>query len=426
MATDKEKLFRKVSLDRLSSPEQLDQLMQITSPKGWLALLTIGACLLYAVIWGFVGVIPEKVSGQGMLMKSGGVVDILLATSGKITDIKVVSGDVIKKGEIIARIDQPEIILGIRDLEERLSELQLKKEKLTILEGGLTELQEEQLLKQRESLKERISALQERARLLEEMKKKQRQLLKQGLITETTVINTQNDQNSVKDSIAVARNEINQLGVSEAGSEKEQHLERLNLEAQIADVERQIASQKASLELSSKLMSPYSGRVVEIRKKISDIAQPGQVLMSVELFGKEIKELEAVMFFPASEGKKIRTGMEMQISPSTVKREEFGSLLAKVTSVSDYPSTREGIMKILGNEQLVTDLTQNSVAIKVVADLIPDSNTFSGYRWSSSQGPPVKIYSGTLAASTVIVRRNRPISLVMPFFRKQTGIYDLF
>ena len=32
------KLFRKVALERLSSPEQLDQMMTVTSLRGWIAL----------------------------------------------------------------------------------------------------------------------------------------------------------------------------------------------------------------------------------------------------------------------------------------------------------------------------------------------------------------------------------------------------
>ena len=39
-----EVLFRKVSLDRLSSPEQLDQLLRVTDPKSWLGLFAVGIC----------------------------------------------------------------------------------------------------------------------------------------------------------------------------------------------------------------------------------------------------------------------------------------------------------------------------------------------------------------------------------------------
>ena len=35
-------LFRQESLERLSSPEQLDQMMRVVSPKAWLPLTTIG------------------------------------------------------------------------------------------------------------------------------------------------------------------------------------------------------------------------------------------------------------------------------------------------------------------------------------------------------------------------------------------------
>ena len=69
---EQSKLFRKVALDRLSSPEQLDTLMRITTPNGWVALLSIIGLLTLAVLWGIFGAIPTKVVGQGILVRSGG------------------------------------------------------------------------------------------------------------------------------------------------------------------------------------------------------------------------------------------------------------------------------------------------------------------------------------------------------------------
>ena len=43
-------IFRKVSLDRLSSPEKLDQLLPVTDRKGWLALLASGQAEDRAVV----------------------------------------------------------------------------------------------------------------------------------------------------------------------------------------------------------------------------------------------------------------------------------------------------------------------------------------------------------------------------------------
>ena len=44
-------LFRKAAIDKVSSPEQLDLLMSVTSPVGWLALLTVGLMLTAVGIW---------------------------------------------------------------------------------------------------------------------------------------------------------------------------------------------------------------------------------------------------------------------------------------------------------------------------------------------------------------------------------------
>ena len=65
-------IFRKVSLERLSSPEQLDQLMQVTDPRGWLILSSFTAILVTAVTWGVFGSLPQTVAGMGK-SPTGGV-----------------------------------------------------------------------------------------------------------------------------------------------------------------------------------------------------------------------------------------------------------------------------------------------------------------------------------------------------------------
>ena len=42
-------MFRKVALDRLSSPEELDQLLRVTTSRSWLALLGLGGLLAVAL-----------------------------------------------------------------------------------------------------------------------------------------------------------------------------------------------------------------------------------------------------------------------------------------------------------------------------------------------------------------------------------------
>jgi hypothetical protein len=61
-------IFRKESLERLSSPEQLDQLMQVVSPKSWLPLASLAFLMMLALSWGFFGRIPITAVGKGVLV----------------------------------------------------------------------------------------------------------------------------------------------------------------------------------------------------------------------------------------------------------------------------------------------------------------------------------------------------------------------
>lgn len=59
--------FRKAALDRLSSTEQLDQLVRVTRSQGWAALVILAAILLAALAWGYFGSVTREVSGTGVM-----------------------------------------------------------------------------------------------------------------------------------------------------------------------------------------------------------------------------------------------------------------------------------------------------------------------------------------------------------------------
>jgi len=69
-------IFRKVALERLSSPEQLDLVMQVTSARSWIALAAIALLLVTLVLWGIFGSIPEKTQATGILLKQAGIFDV--------------------------------------------------------------------------------------------------------------------------------------------------------------------------------------------------------------------------------------------------------------------------------------------------------------------------------------------------------------
>jgi len=67
---DAQPLFRKSGGDQMPSSDQLDQLMQVTSPRTWMALTAMAVLVGAAIVWGFVGTIPTRVTASGILLNT--------------------------------------------------------------------------------------------------------------------------------------------------------------------------------------------------------------------------------------------------------------------------------------------------------------------------------------------------------------------
>lgn len=380
------KLFRKSALDRLSSPEQLDLLVRITSPAGWVALLALVGLVVIAVLWGVYGSIPTKVSGSAMLLKTGGVYQIVSRSSGLITDVSVKPGDMVQSGQKVVRIAQPDLLEQFNRLNSRREELQEK-----------SRLSKNLFDRRRETLEFSNGVL--RRRLVD-----QNRLLEDGLVTQQAVLAT---QQQLEDNTAAL---------------KELDLSEMQVEVELAQIEREIESIKLRLQLSTDVVSPYSGRILEVKLNENSLVQAGSSIMTMERIGNAIKDLEVVVYVSALDGKKVKPGMDIYISPSTIKREDYGYMVGKVTSVAEFPSTTQGMMRILQNEALVQQLSAGAAPIQINADLVPDPTAFSGYKWTSPGGPPVMIQSGTLASANITIKSQRPIALVIPMLREFAGI----
>jgi multidrug efflux pump subunit AcrA (membrane-fusion protein) len=100
-------LFRQAALDRLSSPEQLDALIQVTRPRGWLALIGLGLLLVAATTWGFLGAIPTRVNAPGVLIRPGGIFDVHAPVAGQLVELLVAEGALVSRGQPVAHLSLP-------------------------------------------------------------------------------------------------------------------------------------------------------------------------------------------------------------------------------------------------------------------------------------------------------------------------------
>lgn len=414
-------LFRKSALQKLSSPEQLEQLMEVTRPRAWIALGAIGVILGVALIWAIWGTLPTKVSGQGIIIRAGGIFDIVSLGGGVITDIYDLRvGDKVNKGQVLGHIAQPALEQQIKAAEVELGRLRAEEKDILAVLHAESPINDDVLRMQRDGQQKIIQAKEEHLASLRTVLRQQAELLQDGLITQQRYEETRQAIFAAENDIRSAGNILQKLKVENIQTADQRDERRRVIGARVEQANNKINELKLQHELAANIVSQHDGQVVEKMAMRGDNVKSGQSILSVEI---EERNLEAVIYLPpASNAKRLKPGMTAQISLATAKKERYGYLIGKVETVSKYPSTVQGMMAVLENEQLVQDISKAGPPISVLVTLIPDPATKSGYRWSSKTGASLDLSSGTLTTADIVVEENRPISLIIPLLKEAIGL----
>ncbi len=411
-------IYRQSALSRLSSPEEIDQLISIFKPKAWLSLATLSGIVLCAVLWSIFGSISTTVSGSGILLKAGGIYDVASLGSGVLTEIRVSVGDNIKTDQIIAVISQPALLQEIEQTEDQVELLQDKMEELTSYYNSSGELEEKNILQEEVQLSKNVESTGEKLLWLKEKVNSQKEAFELGIITKDQLQNSIQMLRSSEAELSNLEIRFEALNLKKLSLKMREDRDITDLDQQIIATERQIAALRLNLTQSSQIASPYSGVVQEIKVNEGELINRGLPIISLE---KSESSLMVLGYIPVV-GQKVKPGMEAQISPATVKKEEFGFMYGNVLSVSGLPTTRQGMMKTLKNDLLVEQLAGKGPPFTIEIELSTNSSTFSGYKWSSKKGPPVEIKSGNICELRVVVREQRPITLALPILKKTFGL----
>ncbi|QLA19103.1 NHLP bacteriocin system secretion protein [Desulfolutivibrio sulfoxidireducens] len=425
--------YRKSCPADLSSPRELDIAVRVVVPRDWILLTALGIIIAASLGWGFFGEVTTKVRGLGIIIKPGALFDVISTSQGQVIEVYVKENDAVAPGQLVARVQQPELANQVREAEKMLEKL---NEEMAFIERFQSEnatLGLKYLDKQRQTLedavrlgRERVMALEERVRVFED-------LLARGLTTRTELDNQKNEYRKALLDVMRAGEELSKLFVSRLDVDARKTRDLLNvLEKQVPAKER-LAALKEKLALDSEIHSLHGGRVIEIYKDPGDMIQKGQAVFTMEITEEERLPLHpgddddpvVVAYIPPFQGMEIDAGMPMQIVPAVVKKEEYGVMLGDVTDVSQYPASRQGMVRILQYEELADRLTEDGAPILIQGTLRKNPKTPSGFSWSSGEGPPIQIKSGTLCAVEVVAETQRPIDLLIPYLNKHLlGVGD--
>lgn len=420
LAGTRKNLFRKAALDRLSSPEQLDRLVPISDARGWLALAALLMLLSAAVAWGIFGRIPDQVEGKGILVATGGrIVDAMSPAGGTVIRLHADRNATVTRGQVIAEIEQSglqdDYISALETVAERRDERDTR-ERMFAAERALKEKNFDQQKRAQEQI---IRAARTRADFLRTKVRNLEELIAKGYTTSDRLEEANVDYNSALQDISTARNRILEIDAENLDLVSRHTRDLTEIDQRISEAERTLRETETRRNADARVLAPTAGRITELKVFEGSVIQTGQPVASIATEGEA---LQAMLYIPTEDGKRIEVGMIVRISPSPVKKEEHGSIIGRVVEVSEFPVTRQGMLSVLQNDDLVAAYSETGAPYAARVDLIADATTPSGFRWTSGKGPDLAVTGGTTLEAEVTVREDPPFDLVIPFIRKHTGI----
>ncbi|UFR00666.1 HlyD family efflux transporter periplasmic adaptor subunit [Streptomyces sp. Go40/10] len=157
-----------------------------------------------------------------------------------------------------------------------------------------------------------------------------------------------------------------------------------------------------------------AGRVTTLAATIGQIVQTGTDVAAVEKVAHGSDPLYATVYVPAENAAAIPAHASVDLTVSSVPAQRYGVLRGEVKSVDRTAQSAQSISAFLGDSQLGEQFTRKGRPVAVLVELDKSSSTRSGYRWSTSDGPPFRLDSMTLATGSVRLADQRPVDWLLP------------
>ncbi len=410
-------LFRKSALARLASPEQLDQLMEVTDTKGWWTVAAIGALIVAATLWSIVGRIPTTVQGTGILLREGGVFDVQTSAGGQVMELRVTEGQTVKAGEVIGRVAQPELVRQIAESKQIIADLEERRRQTTGYSAADLASRLSTLEQRRKSLETDTVSTRSQIAWLTTRLAQQQEAQRIGLVTGEQVEQVRGQLDAARGRYDDDITALRQLQVDILGARQSSLTSVRSVDDQIAEARRGLQLAQGRLENAERIVSPQAGRVLEVKTDVGSIVAAASPIVSIEEASRPLRAMLVV----STSGRVTKPGMTVRVVPSTVSWQEAGFILGKVESISETPVTMQRLQRLLHNDALSQSLMAAGATYLVEVSL-EKANTLSGFRWTTRNGSSQPVTTGMLASGRITVDEQRPISLVIPMLRTSFGL----
>ncbi|GBD52710.1 NHLP bacteriocin system secretion protein [Microcystis aeruginosa NIES-298] len=445
-----------------------------------LRLMPVGLLLGGLSYWAIVGKIPTPVQGRAVILIPRSIVNIEPRQGGRVLTLLIQPGDSVKKGQLLATLEFPELETELKDKKDRLADLKQQDKRVDSIEVSRRQLNAASIDRQQKANQLQIKALQvqlssnqkqreaylSHARYLKNFQNSTDErlaaydkLIEEGAVAKLDFPSYLFQFNNLEASNSINRVqiELDRLkGVDESlraqmnaltaqnnilNTEKRQidlqdtasDILRYNA---IADQQREINTLRTTIQANKNVVSLYNGQILDLSVNPGEVLAPGGRIGTLEVSNLKAKT-NVVALFKSGDAKRLEPGKEVEVVPDLYDRERYGGIVAKVITVDQQPVTVAELANIVGSHELASKLflgrdeddrdkpiPVNASVIKATLALKVDRNTPSGFYWTQAKGAPQTITNGTTADVHAVVEERSLVSYITPAFRWITGVYD--
>lgn len=411
-------LFREAALHRLSTSERLDRTLAVSSPKAWLALVMLVGMTVSVLGWSVLGEVSVFVGAPGILHGRGGViVDAVSAGSGSLTGVLPAVGAPVEEGSVVAVIVDLEAREAYRTAVALVDENSRALEALKAAKEAENEVWAENASRQRRRYETMEQSARDAVDLAREFLEANERFLDEGLIARIDLGQSQRAFDQAQRELFSVLREREELGFVEAERLNRQAAEIADREAGLLVAKRTVTELEARLA-THEILAPVTGRVVEIKASVGAVVGAGTPVLSIR---PATETLEALIYVPPADGKRIVAGMEVLVSPASVRKEEYGAIRGSITEVAAFPASLPGMVAALQSQELAQTFSLDGPPYASRVSLKSDPLTASGLAWTSSRAALLTVSSGTLVEVQIEIDSQPPIFLVAPALRRMLG-----
>jgi membrane fusion protein len=393
-------LFRKEAMQHFLQAEEGRGLVRVSPPWTWALLLVMLSGLGTALLASIFGKVEVNGRGRGILRPISGIRMVIAKLDGTVGQIEVRSGQQVKAGDLLVRIEAPPVQAQLLEATRQLESVR-KHFKVTAAAQDQAHAEQYRRLRARiDKVKEQIGSQRQSVEMLERNLKRAMALAREGIVSPAAV-------DEVRESSARAQRQSHLL---------EQTLEQASQEWASLDNSRQeslwqrrqtiqnaeVRAESLAFMLGQTLLeAPEDGMVEAMLVKPGEVVRAGQALCKLI---PQKAPLHVVSFLEEKDRAFVKPGDEVKLELDQLPYAEYGTLRARVERISDDLASPFELHEALGDNPLPS-LPTFRVELRVT-----DASAVA------KAGIPLR--SGMLMNARFTLRRQRLITLVLDPLRK--------